>query len=427
MKSKSPLAAGFVVLGLLVAGFLVLFPSDPPPPAALESPAYTPAGSPEIPPPSTQSNEAVYVESAWHQAGRSYETQGPASALSAAKLLQGKDRSDAVLSILTRAARDGQTDFVIRELADCGLDEYHMDSVISSLVDGWADPAAAIAWAQGNLAGKRQRSAVSSAIQRLAKIDPLSAVSVLEGLPAGEARDEAFGNLIAGWGSHDYKAALEYARTSTGRSDHASALIGLAKTWVTEAPALAKAYLEDSRRDGDEGFKHLAHLLAVAQVEGNPEQTLIWAATLDGPAGERAQRSAIIAWADENVETVARFIATAEPSISDAYAPILASAWTAQDPAAAAAWASGLPPNQQLEVIAPLIYQWFQVDQTAAAAWLATLPDGPAKQHGSQILAARTAFQKGVHRLTDVTPIVTRLMENEMYDQQFFQKPESCH
>lgn len=427
MKSKSPLAAGGVVLALLVAGFLVLFPSDPPPPAAEKIPTGTPTRPPAISPTAPQSSETVHIDSASNQAGQSYLADGSVAALARAKLLQGKEREEAVLTILMMAAHDAQTDFVTREFADCGLDETHKGFVISSLVNGWPDPAAAIVWAQGNLSGMQQRSAVSSAIQRLAAVNPRSAVAVLEGLSAGEARDEAFGNLIAGWGSHDYKAALEYARTSTGRSDHASALIGLAKTWVTEAPALAKAYLEDSRRDGDEGFKHLAHLLAVAQVEGNPEQTLIWAATLDGPAGERAQRSAIIAWADENVETVARFIATAGPSISDAYAPILASAWTAQDPAAAAAWASGLPPNQQLEVIAPLIYQWFQVDQTAAAAWLATLSDGPAKQHGSRIIADRTAFQKGVHRLTDVTTVVTRLMGNEMNDRQFFQKPERCH
>lgn len=91
MKNKSPLAAGFVVLALLVAGVLALFQGDPQPPTAQKPPADTPTGSPEIPPPSAQFDEAVYIESAWHQAGRLYETQGPASALAAAKLLQGKD------------------------------------------------------------------------------------------------------------------------------------------------------------------------------------------------------------------------------------------------------------------------------------------------------------------------------------------------
>lgn len=382
MKRSGLFIAAAATLLALTAGWLAFRP---------KSPLLPEAGRVDTPAPSARPRPepATAYATPEDRFANLMKTKGSAAALAVAKALTGKEREDAVFFLLSYGSIK-DPEFVARELADCGLSPVHCKMVTDILMSQWHDPERAYEWAQRELTGEVRKSAISTALGRIAQVSPQRAIGEIGKLSDKGERDQAYGTVLLYWADTDFPAALEYLRNLSDTGDRSSLSITLASRWAEKDPASAKAELATDTTA--QCSIQLAHHLALNEAKTDPKGALEWASGVSGEAGERAVRSALMAWAESDSATAAAYVDGADESARKRLEPALAGLWANQDPAAAAAWVlQHADPEAQAAMAVEVVHRWVDQSPDAASAWVDALPAGVTKDRTRTLLDQRLA------------------------------------
>lgn len=318
------------------------------------------------------------------------KTQGSAAALAAAKALTGKERDSALFFLFTYCATK-DPEFVAREFAGSGLSDVYKKMIADTLASQWNDPERAYEWVQRELTGDIRKSAIATALGRIAQVSPQRAIEEIGKLSDQKERDQAYGTVLLYWADTDFPAALEYLRNLSDAGDRSSLSITLASRWAEKDPASAKAELASGKSSALASIQ-LAHQIALNEAKKDPKGTLEWAAGVGGETGERAVRTALRAWAAENPAAASAYVEGADASTRKQLEPALAGLWANEDPAAAAAWvARRSDPGEQADMAIQVVHRWADKDADATRAWIDSLPAGLAKDRSRALLDQRLA------------------------------------
>ena len=184
-----------------------------------------------------------------------------------------------------------------------------------------------------------------------AAADPLTAMTYIDTLPAGERRD-AIVTVMSTWSRQNPEAAAKYLETEIdglglGADDAAAGAAAVAGEWsrlsLHDAAAWA-AELPDEIREA-------AHSVVIGRMAATDPQ---------------AVQNYFNALSDNTVRV-------------EAAAP-LAAQWAATDPSAAGAWATSLSAGEeQAAALSGVTSAWMLSDPNAASQWVKNLPNGIGK------------------------------------------------
>ncbi len=212
---------------------------------------------------------------------------------------------------------------------------------INTVISGWAEkePEAAVAWIRRTLPGDQQNGALLAVVEGWSKLDPKSAAQFLAGLPGNGDRWSMAMELLNKLARVDPNAALSLLE-ETGLSD-----------WRDEAFAFI-AHLRVA--------ENLPAALAWAQTLSNEK---------DRQTGLRAVVSRLAA--TQPGQAVEFLSSQPDSKQRDGLAWTLAETWAKQDPQSASQWVSQLPEGRlRQEAAGGLERSWAPEDPEAAACFV---------------------------------------------------------
>lgn len=224
--------------------------------------------------------------------------------------------------------------------------------------------------------GPENRIARHILLARFAELDPATALTYVDTLPAAERTDATLTAMNA-WATRDPAAAaahLESEAGGFGLSSDASALSAgrIASAWAASDPAAAAGWatgLDEELRG--EALAGIARSLAAT----TPSAATAFLATLTDPAEHSAAaREAALGWAQSDPQAAA---AWARTSTTTSAAAGVVTAWMLRDPAAASQWVDSLPAGSRKDAAIVALTQSAALrnDAASAAAWAATIQD----------------------------------------------------
>lgn len=318
------------------------------------------------------------------------EKDGLRAALKFAKNGSGLEKRLGV-DFLLRVGISVDPDFVADEIKNCGLSDFEIDHLSKQLVSQWPDLDKAWGWANQNLIGSQRDEAVSALVARFAKVSPKKALALVQEMMPGRSRDNAYMQMLISWGDVDFNSAMNFVNQNAVDRDRALGINGLSLIWAKKDLQSAMSYISDSPRQ--ESLEQLAHLVAIEGVAKDPAATLNWAVEMTGIAAERATRSAMIAWTNQDLVTARKYVDSVDEKLKKRISIPFVSAWTRIDPAAAGTWVSSCPSVLQMDVVVPLLHRWHELSPVDAWNWLNNMPESPVKQAGEQLLRTRDSVK----------------------------------
>ena len=317
--------------GLLVAGgLLVVFRQSP-----MSGPM-----DPAVPPGEPARSTSGRVESGSSIAPRKKRDRSP-------------DAPAAVVDALTGAIADLEKveaeDFAAR---------------LGKVVAGWRAedlPTAVAALFNEDFPGDASVALKYSLLRRWASLSPVAAASWAEGLPAGQSRADALGQVALAWAELDSDSAWQWAEALPQDAARDAALVSLAYETCRENPQLAldRAGLIT---ESDAKSRLVEHAFGV------------WAASDPQAALQRVRE-------------------ISDPVLRDSSLGALTVAWAESDPRAAAttaAEAMEAGPAQD-RAVASIIQRWAQQDPDAVGQWVEAFSDGRMKENALALIASQTA------------------------------------
>ncbi len=202
-------------------------------------------------------------------------------------------------------------------------------------------------------------------LARFASVDPETALSYVDTLPAGE-RSDAAATVMSAWAARDPQAAAAHLTEEAG---------GLGLSEAATISGAAAVASEWSRRD--------------------PQAAAAWAAELPDEFRAGAIHAAVGRYAAADSAAALRFLSSLPDSMIRAEAATpLAAQWATADPAAAAAWAASLSSaTEQSAALSGVTSAWMSNDPAAASLWVRALPAGPGKDAAIIALAAAPSIR----------------------------------
>lgn len=242
-----------------------------------------------------------------------------------------------------------------------------------------------------------------------AREDVHKALAWAESIPAGDARNQAFGKIMAQWAASDPIAAANYLTTQPASNNRASQMANVVGQWSREDPASAAAFaqalpagrerdlalsriienmseadtqqalaLAQSIRD-PEAIRRLSGNLLSALGKSNPDAAMQFLARVPPDAQADAYHNFIRAWAPEHNRQAAEWLNTLDPgSGRDAAVKAYVSVIDSEDPALAVRWSTTIQdPVQRVEALFEAFDNWAGEDIQAAGEWLnqSNIPD----------------------------------------------------
>lgn len=337
------------------------------------------------------------------------------NALERAKHLRGDNRERAISAVFF-VALETDAEFVAREVLASGLSDNQVKIVLNQLDMAWPIPTRGLEWIEQNLAGELRQASRSRLLKRLAASSPDEALEHLAKLSPGAEYDASYISVLLGWVQLDPVGAIDYAENEPGKPDFASILSMLSPAWIERDSASAKVFLENHTNDADAAG--LAASLAVYLARKAPESTLKWTANLTGVAGEAAQRACIRELVKADPKNAASLIANAELAVRMELAPKMTAAWSAKDVVAAAGWVSEFPPNEQIPMVGPLLWNWINIDPEAAAEWTSGLITGPLKEKAVALFAEMESQLNGsrVEKTLECQKIISTSIQDQAFE-----------
>ena len=243
----------------------------------------------------------------------------------------------------------------------------------------------------------------SGAVGRAVEIESLDARGALAalraldlpGAPAGSVIEKHL--LLARFASVDPETALSYVDTLPAgeRSDAAATVMG---AWAEKDPRAAAAHLTEEA--GGLGLSETATVSGASAVAGewsrrDPQAAAAWAAELPDEFRAGALAAAVGRYAAADSAAALRFFTSLPDSAIRAEAATpLAAQWASTDSTAAAAWASSISSAaEQSAALSGVTSAWMSNDPAAASRWVKTLPAGPGKDAAIISLAAAPSIR----------------------------------
>jgi hypothetical protein len=242
-------------------------------------------------------------------------------------------------------------------------------------------------------------STVWKVVNRIAASDLPRALAIISALPIGNPRAEISFSLLRRWAIVDpLEAANAVSTLPAQQTDHGRSIVEA--VWAGSDPVAAMAYFGPTNTviaAYAERFPEQAARVAMAQQRADlryravesvakawfakdPAAAWAWATGLPEIARGYAIRPLVPAMAQVDPASMAAFLAaqtpmTIEPLFQDI--GIVADAFAAKDPSAAAQWATNLPARKvyQDAAIDGVVRIWAAQDPPAAAKWIANLTE----------------------------------------------------
>ena len=232
---------------------------------------------------------------------REWAKLDPDKALDWADSLEGRQRSEAMVSVLGElAAKDPARAAAMA----AQLDEGDRARAFSQIAEQWAlkDFGAAEAWAN-TLGGEARDEAMSSAVAALAKSDPVLAADKALAMRAGEAREEAIGDVAGDWSRiSPAEAAAFYVEN--GSAEDGGPIRQIIGNWVGKDAPAALGFIQAQPAGALRDEATQAYLWT--HRDGSPAEGLALAETItDERTRDRSIGIAVSRWMQQD-EAAAR-------------------------------------------------------------------------------------------------------------------------
>jgi len=240
-----------------------------------------------------------------------------------------------------------------------------------------ADMRRALGYLDGRAPSRGLATLRSFLVQRWAELDPRPAVAWWQSRPTGDQNDLVKIFLARELATVDPAAAIQFGGPNPN----------IFRDWARRSPAAAAVCALQLSAGPDRGYALTA--LAKAWADADPPAAVRWAGGLAGEADRAdALRGILPSLAQVDPGLVADYLGglAAQASMAEVGGRF-ASTWAANDPAAAAAWATALPAGSALKAVAVprVIERWATADAAAAGHWLEGLPAGPERDQWVQV------------------------------------------
>ncbi|MGE9270368.1 MAG: hypothetical protein ACQKBU_06150 [Verrucomicrobiales bacterium] len=243
---------------------------------------------------------------------REWAKLDPTAALEWAYTLEGRDQQSALVSVVSELAT---TDPSKAASLAASFDEDDQQRAYSEIAEQWAlqDFESAEAWI-ATLEGDAKQSALASAIDVLAKSDPLAAADMISGMDSGRSRDQAIEDVAQAWAATDPEAAAAWlVEQETG--DMEDAMRQVMMNWSGSDSEAALSFIE-SQPEG-EARDAAASTYLWMNRDAEPQESLALAETIsDDRDRTRAIAMSTRQWMEED-EASARAYIESSTALSD--------------------------------------------------------------------------------------------------------------
>ncbi len=234
-----------------------------------------------------------------------------------------------------------------------------------------------------NSTGRPDFNAINDWAKSLSLEQTAAAMTELQAMPAGAARDNILRSLVNEWGAKDPKGLLAATDTITVPRLREGGITNALRTLAADNPKDALDWIKQSAADTSSADLARRYAAAIGGVASNdPAGALALAGNLseatpaDRTAKTRAMESVANAMAQQGKysDAVALFAQMpAGQSQTDAMAQ-LANRWSQSAPLDAAAWVGSIQdPRLRSSVGSDLVSNWAASDPAAAAQWAAQM------------------------------------------------------
>jgi hypothetical protein len=216
------------------------------------------------------------------------------------------------------------------------------NSALSRILSDWTpnDPASAAAYVQTLITDASFGGLADQVINSWGRSDPQAALAWVESLPPGSAQNQAMQTALAQLANVNPQAALDAAGQLTGGTKD-RAQTNIFDTWSGEQPAEAAAALTSMNGTYFSGTTLNTVTATVARnwLNQDPQAATQWINTLPPGASRDNAVEQIISTVGQNdpASTLAWALSIGDPSARNAQVVQLATQWSGQNPAAAAA------------------------------------------------------------------------------------------
>jgi len=269
---------------------------------------------------------------------------------------------------------------------------------------GASDPAGALAHIP-DVPDRYRDGFIPNLLPGIASVDPAAAIAYVEGLEAGDRREQLTGRVIEGLADHDIGAATDYVfqlddggNETAGRhlSDltrdimrseglefsrewaealpagalQAGALDRVAHEFVDRDPQAAAVWA--TRYAGEDYAARVIEEVGDEWAERDPPSAVAWLNTLPSGRGQNeGMSSALHEWAQRDPVAAGGYLQEMPPSTArDAAVGGFSATIAREDPQTAISWAETISaPESRLRTLTRVGQTWARQDPAAATAW----------------------------------------------------------
>jgi len=237
------------------------------------------------------------------------------------------------------------------------------------------DPAAALAWLDQVATGTTYDNAVKDIFSNLAQTNPAAAAALIANITDPSDRSAAIAQTVARWLTKNPQDALSWAASlpDTDAVARATAVQSIVANWSGKNLSDAIAYAQSNL--SPEAMLAVTPTFAKAMAKTDPQAALNWVNTLpDSTAKDQSISTILVGVASSDFQTAWAYTQTMPDGTGRTAAMDSLVATLSKTNAAQAASLLGTgDSNMAVKAIAT---NWAKQDPTAAAAWITSLPPG---------------------------------------------------
>jgi hypothetical protein len=257
---------------------------------------------------------------------------------------------------------------------DLAVASSEWSSPIAVIFSDWADedPEAALHWLEGMPDGSRKTSLLNRINSRVTYQigDPLFAARVVDMVPPGKPRNDAWGKLINWWSEADRTGAVAWVKTQPGDVQEATIPL-LAKNISWDDPAGA---LELASSLSDKSKEKAMEDVVSGWARNDPAAAAKWAQ--GQPPKAEYLKGIALGWIFKDLTGATEWVNTVEAGpVKDIVLNEVVKRVQSQNPQVALAWIEGIfDETKRTKAYENLGRSWLINDPGAARAWLENAP-----------------------------------------------------
>jgi hypothetical protein len=222
--------------------------------------------------------------------------------------------------------------------------------------------------------GRFRSQALEEVADTWASTDRDAALKWIDSLPDGPSKQQTYTSVLQDWVGSDFEGSLAWLEKQPPGSARNRLLDNLSYSAASDSPenALRLVDLVTSTSGQDEMLQEIARVWS----RNSPDAAQQWADSQTDPGVKKAAwRGVIDGISNEAPEQAAALVAKVPESFRGDAASSVASAWSRQDPAAAAVWANTLT-TSRAEALGNVMSNWVNDDPKSALSWFSDVPSG---------------------------------------------------